>query len=487
MDNNKVIEVPLSMLRVNPWQPRNVETHIVPESIVESIRKHGLLQIPVGRMVKNGAGDLVQIGDGWQRWQAFVKLAGQDPETYGRLPVMVRELSDQEMADLAVESNEKRQALNPIELATFFRRYMAEFKVTQEELGAKFSMSQPAIANALRLLGLDEGVQNLIISQEITPTHGRALLKVEDPKQQRNLAIWAAGQKPTVEQLEREVFRVLKDNMRGLGKNAWPRPEFDTKKCEGCEKIELFKEQEYIAGRYQPVDVPYCKDKSCWDRKQQSVTDKRRNAEKAKEEKAIAASPDCVPLDKLGPDAFTRFNDKPFPECKACEHLKKGKWSYSERAEQVCTNPKCYRGKKSRATMLENRFAAQQWEHRLARVMAEADVSSISAPVCHILLDHLIEWRNIKLAGAQLGMSGSQGSDFEGKVKAAAGEQDLATQQKLVLRLLLEQYHDRDSYSQRGDSARKAMVMLLGEQKANEIDSTFAPDLKKPAKKAAAA
>ena len=478
--DNKVIEVPLSMLQVNPWQPRHIDGYSVPEALVESIRKHGLLQIPVGRMVKNGHGDMIQVGDGWQRWQAFVKLAGEDPEKYGRLPVMIRELSDQEMADLAIESNEKRNNLNPIELATFFRRYMADFKVTQEELAAKFSMSQPAVANIMRLLNLQPNVQALVISQEISATHGRSLLKVEDPKQQRNLAIWVAGQKPTVEQLDREVLRILKDNMRGLGKNAWPRPEFDVKKCEGCEKVELFKEQDYMAGKYQ-VDVPYCKDKSCWDRKQQSAADKKRNREKAAAEKAIAASPDCVPLDKLGPDAYARFSDKPFPECGTCKDLKQGKWSYSARPEHVCTNPKCYRGKKSHATMLENRFNAQQWEHRRQQIIDAVDMNQpLSAPLCQVLVDLLADYRQIEFLAGALGLE-KQG-DYHAKIREAVPRQPLEIQRHLLLQLILEHYHQTDKYSQRGDAVSRAMVMLLGKKRADEIDAGFRPDMKKPAK-----
>ena len=485
--DNKVIEVPLSILQVNPWQPRQIDGYVVPEALVESIRKHGLLQVPVGRIVKNGHGDIVQVGDGWQRWQAFVKLSGEDPEKYGRLPVMVRDLSDQEMADLAVESNEKRNNLNPIELASFFRRYMADFKVTQEELGAKFSMSQPAVANIMRLLNLQPNVRALIISQEITATHGRSLLRIDDPGRQAELAEWAAAEKPTVAQLDREVLRTLKDSMRGLSKAAWPQPEFNVKACEGCEKTEVFQEMQWTGGKKQIADAPYCKDPKCWDRKQQSAHDKKTNAEKAKAQKVINANPDCVPLDKVPHDSYASFQDqygmKPNALCKACPDFKKGIRAYAgAEPEEICTKPACYRNKKRNETMLQNRCAGQQWDYRLGHLMAEIDVSGIAAPICRVMLDQLITWQSLKVAGEFLGMSGHNTPDFQDRLKVAAAGQDLATQQKLVLRLLLEHYHDRDKYNNSGAAVYAATVLLLGKKRADEIDEGFKPDPKKPAK-----
>jgi hypothetical protein len=275
--------------------------------------------------------------------------------------------------------------------------------------------------------------------------------------------------------------------MRGLFKDAWPRPEFSVKGCDGCEKRELFPETHWTGSKNEVQDTPYCKDPKCWDRKQQSATDKKHHAEKQKAAKVIEANPDCVPLDKVPHESYARFDDKPYPDCKACADFKKGVYSYSDRPEPICTNPKCYRAKKSHATMLANRYAAQQWDYRLEHLMAEIDVAGIPAPICRILLDQLGDWRNIKVVAEQLGISGKQGADFEDRVKTAAGQQDLAVQQKLVLRLILEHYHGRDAYSQRGDAVTRAMVMLLGKERAKEIDAGFVPDLKRPASKKAEA
>lgn len=488
--DSKIINAPLSMLRVSPWQPRRIEGYVVPDPLVESIRKHGLLQVPVGRIVKNGDGDVVEIGDGWQRWQAYEKLSRDDPDKYGRLPVIVRDLSDQDMADLAVESNEKRNDLNPIELATFFRRYLAEFNVTQEQLADKFSMSQPAVANTMRLLNLQPEVRTLIVSQEITPTHGRALLKVEDAGHQVELARWAASEKPTVVQLDREILQTLKDDMRSLSPHGWPKPEFSLRTCEGCEKQETFRETQWTGSKNEIVDAAYCKDRKCWDRKQRSAEDKKRAGEekrdKAKLEKVLCANPGAVPLDKLPYDSYGFFGEnslQPTELCRECKDFKKGFQSYDpENLKDVCTNGACFRNKKRADTVLSNRFADQQWNYRLQKLMAEVDMSGISAPICRILLDHLAEWRHIKVLAEELGMSGQNGRDFQDKVKAAAAVQDHAVQQKLVLRLLLENYHDRDRYNQRGNGVSHAMQMLLGKDRAQEIDKAFVPDLRRPAK-----
>jgi ParB/RepB/Spo0J family partition protein len=227
--------------------------------MVQSIRKFGLLQIPIGRpkppatvdnALEGTDGMLFEVGDGWQRWQIYARL-GAEPGAdgqYSHMPLMIRDLTNQQMADLAVESNEKREALNPIELARFFKRYMNDFDVTQADLAEKFSLTQPAISNIMRLLNLQPEVQQLIISQEIPPTAGRSLLRVEDPKQQVKMAEWVRKAKPTIVAIDREVLDALRDNMRPLHRDDWPHPEFSTAKCLECPSREVL-----IATRYNEV------------------------------------------------------------------------------------------------------------------------------------------------------------------------------------------------------------------------------------------
>ena len=105
----------------------------------------------------------------------------------------------------------------------------------------------------------------------------------------------------------------------------------------------------------------------------------------------------------------------------------------------------------------------------------------LSGPLCQVLIDLLAEWRHVEFVARALGLE--KRGDLHKKIREALSGQPLEIQRHLLLQLILEHYHQTDKYSQRGDSVQKAMVMLLGKQKADEIDSTFAPDLKKPAKK----
>jgi len=503
MEANPVIQVPLSNLRVNPWQPRETEGHVVPEAMVQSIRKFGLLQVPIGRpkppatvddALQGTDGMLFEVGDGWQRWQVYARL-GAEPGAdgqYSHLPLMIRDLSNQQMADLAVESNEKREALNPIELARFFKRYMNDFDVTQEVLADKFSLTQPAISNIMRLLNLQPEVQQLIISQEIAPTAGRSLLRVEDPKQQVKMAQWVAKSKPTVVAIDREVLDVLKDNLRSLNRDDWPRPEFSTAKCAECPSRELLTVRKFNGGRAVEVESPYCKDTACWDRKQKSARDKRDFAEnkdkKARIEKALADHPGCVLLDTVPFDSYKAFANsdvKPDADCKKCEDFKDGVRSYTgAKVEKICTNPKCYMARQRKATMLRNRFGEQQWLYRREKLLTTIDLSSVPAPVCLAIVDLLGDYQNIKVISKEMGIQIKDG-DYQAKTKLALEGVELARLQKAVLTIILEHYHQRDAYNQRGDAVSKFMVLVLGKDEAKVIDKAFVPDLTRPRAKPA--
>jgi ParB/RepB/Spo0J family partition protein len=502
MEANPVIQVPLSNLRVNPWQPRTTEGHVVPEAMVQSIRKFGLLQIPIGRpkppatvdnALEGTDGMLFEVGDGWQRWQIYARL-GAEPGAdgqYSHMPLMIRDLTNQQMADLAVESNEKREALNPIELARFFKRYMNDFDVTQADLAEKFSLTQPAISNIMRLLNLQPEVQQLIISQEIPPTAGRSLLRVEDPKQQVKMAEWVRKAKPTIVAIDREVLDALRDNMRPLHRDDWPHPEFSTAKCLECPSREVLIATRYRNGSQVEVESPYCSNKDCWDRKQKSAKDKKDFADKDKKEKiekALADHPGCVLLDNVPYDSYKGFGNsdvKPDADCKKCEDFKDGMRSYTgAKVEKICTNPKCYMARQRKATMMRNRFGEQQWQYRREKLLATIDLSSVPAPVCLALVDLLGDYQNIKVISKELGILIKEG-DYQAKTKLALEGVELAALQKAVLTIILELYHQRDAYNQRGDAVSKFMVLVLGKDEAKAIDKAFVPDLTRPRAKPA--
>ena len=178
-----IVRVPIEKIRENPYQTRGQIEE--PTDIMGSLQEmraalpdtSGLIQVPVGRLVNNGqvgfvsepdeliqaiAGDgaVVELAAGHRRYEAFCRLAAEDRE-YTTFPVNVTPLSDSEMATLAWEENAKRQDINPVDEALALQRALDEFNWTQEQVGARWGLSQSAVANKLRLLQLPDEIQAL--------------------------------------------------------------------------------------------------------------------------------------------------------------------------------------------------------------------------------------------------------------------------------------------------------------------------------------
>ena len=161
-------EIALSHLRANPFQPRQAMDPQQLSGLVESIRRHGVLQ-PI--VVRPSAGGF-EVVAGERRWRA-AEAAG-----LGSIPAIVRSLTDQEALELALVENLQREDLNPMERARAYRRLMQEFGVTQELIAERVGKSQPSVANALRLLHLPAQVQASLEAGRISEGHARALLSV---------------------------------------------------------------------------------------------------------------------------------------------------------------------------------------------------------------------------------------------------------------------------------------------------------------------
>jgi ParB family chromosome partitioning protein len=174
------IFIKLDKLQPNPYQP---PTRVaVPEETArqfgQSILEQSLLQLPVVRMVDGR----YEVGDGWLRLSGFKWLAVNGHPEYSEMPVILRGFTDQQMADLVIETNDTRKQLNPIERAWYYRKYLADFRnVTQAEFAQRRGISQGELANTMRLLDLPEKVRGMIISHEISESHGRALLALKEP------------------------------------------------------------------------------------------------------------------------------------------------------------------------------------------------------------------------------------------------------------------------------------------------------------------
>ena len=192
VDENR-IEVALTELEPNQNQPRRQFNEAALAELSDSIATHGMLQ-PI--LVRPMPGGRYQIVAGERRWRA-ARLAGLSV-----VPVFVRELSDHETAELALIENLQREDLNAIEEAAGYHSLMNQFSMTQDEVATRVGKSRPAVANALRLLQLDDATLDLVRNNAITAGHARALLAFADESARQAAALLAA-QGASVRELER--------------------------------------------------------------------------------------------------------------------------------------------------------------------------------------------------------------------------------------------------------------------------------------------
>lgn len=182
----------LSQIKPNKGQPRKKFDQQSLEDLADSIKRNGVLQPILVR--KKGANYEIVAGE--RRYQA-AKLAGLK-----EIPVSIREISDEEVFQLALIENLQRSDLDPIEEALGYRKLIKYNGFTQEQLGKILSKSRSAIANALRLLDLPQEVQNMMASGEITAGHARAILAVAGDEGKLRLAQRVVEQGLSVRQTE---------------------------------------------------------------------------------------------------------------------------------------------------------------------------------------------------------------------------------------------------------------------------------------------
>ena len=149
-------------------------------------------------------GDYYEIIAGERRWRA-AKLAGLK-----EVPVVIREYTKQQTMEIALIENVQREDLNPIEEAKAYQRLIQEFELKQEEIAARVGKSRVTITNSMRLLKLDERVQEMLIQNQITGGHARALLTVEDGELQYKLAGKIIAENLSVREIEKIVKSLSK-------------------------------------------------------------------------------------------------------------------------------------------------------------------------------------------------------------------------------------------------------------------------------------
>jgi len=189
--------VPLDQIRPNRFQPRD---DIGPQELSElaaSIREHGVLQPVVVRPAAEGVGYELIAGE--RRWRA-AREAGIDA-----IPVVVRDISDDDALTLALVENLQREDLNPVEKARAFRDMSEKFGLTQEEIAKRAGKDRSTIANFMRLLDLPDGILELVSRGTIAMGHARALLAVKLPQHQMQLCERIVREELSVREVERRV------------------------------------------------------------------------------------------------------------------------------------------------------------------------------------------------------------------------------------------------------------------------------------------
>lgn len=196
--------LPLLSIHANPMQPRTVFQTDRLEELAASIRANGIIQPIVVREYQDG----YQIIAGERRWRA-AKLAGITD-----VPVVVQDVADPRMLELALIENIQREDLNPIETAHAYERLSRELGLSHEEIGRRTGKDRTSITNIVRLLKLPKEVQLLVAEHRITMGHARAILGLPDAITQIQIAEKAAAQNLSVRQLEALVQELTADRPR---------------------------------------------------------------------------------------------------------------------------------------------------------------------------------------------------------------------------------------------------------------------------------
>ena len=186
-------KVKLSLIEPNKDQPRKAFDEDALIELSESIKQYGVLQ-PLLVQKKD---DYYEIIAGERRWRA-AKLAGVK-----EVPVVIKDYSTQEVMEIALIENIQREDLNPIEEARAYQRLIKDYRLKQDEVAEKVSKSRAAITNALRLLKLDERVQDMVIEGKISSGHARTILSIDDNDKQYMIAQKIFDEKLSVREVEK--------------------------------------------------------------------------------------------------------------------------------------------------------------------------------------------------------------------------------------------------------------------------------------------
>lgn len=212
MNNDDSVQfIALELIRPNPYQPRKTFEEERLNDLASSIQQHGILQPIVLR--QNVQGYYIVVGE--RRFRAS-KLAGLT-----EVPAIIKELSDEDMMELAIIENLQREDLNAIEEAESYKKMMTDLNITQQEVARRLGKSRPYIANMLRLLQLPKNVAQMVQQGALSSAHGRTLLTLKDASKIKKTAKQAAQESWSVRYLEEYVNGLVsKDISRKVDKET---------------------------------------------------------------------------------------------------------------------------------------------------------------------------------------------------------------------------------------------------------------------------
>lgn len=204
VENEKVVEgvlVSINKVEPNREQPRKNFDEDALLELSESIKQFGVLQ----PLLVQDKKDYYEIIAGERRWRA-AKLAGLK-----EVPVIIKNLTEQEVVEISLIENIQRENLNPIEEAIAYKRLLTEFNLKQDEVAERVSKSRTAVTNSMRLLKLNDKVQQMVIDDMITTGHARALLGIEDYDKQYTTAQKIFDEKLSVRETEKLVKKIQQE------------------------------------------------------------------------------------------------------------------------------------------------------------------------------------------------------------------------------------------------------------------------------------
>jgi ParB family chromosome partitioning protein len=244
--------VPIDQIQPNPYQPRKTFNDASIEELSRSVREHGIIQPLVVTKIGDHKYRLIA---GERRFRAAQKA---DLKV---VPVVIKEtMADGDVLQVALIENIQREDLNPIEEAYAYHQLHEEFQLTQEEISKRVGKERSTVANFLRLMKLPDSVKKLLASGQLSMGHARAILAVDTPKKQEQLAervvkrnlnvrqteMLAAEKSPKAEQPEKEKDVFTRDAEERLAKTLRSRVEIDRKRRGGVIHIRFGSEDELI-------------------------------------------------------------------------------------------------------------------------------------------------------------------------------------------------------------------------------------------------